>query len=423
MKKSILSTTAVAVLAFCSPALATSGYYDAETNTVEAQDEGIGEFFGQLRYRYEYVEQENLNREAKGHIARANLGFVTNEFENFRGLVELQVVHNFGAEEFNDTINGNATLPIIADPDNEEVNQLWLSWDGLPQTSVKVGRQKINLDNQRFIGTVDFRMNDQTFDAVNVTNTSIDGLELSYGYIDNVNRIFGDDAPLGDLDSNIHIAHASYEFSDWLTATTYGYWFDFDELANRSSKTYGLRFTGNTQLTENWRLFYEAEYAEQDDYANNPANFSEDYLHISPWIKGHGFDIRAGYERLGGDGTNAFQTPLATGHKFNGWADVFVNIPVQGLEDRYVSVAYDFFPEGDSFLNNTKLWAIYRDFEGDDSGDFGSEIDLLASKRFRLPQNDAFDWLTVTLKYADYDAEDAPLVDTEKYWVELGLKF
>jgi len=155
-----------------------------------------------------------------------------------------------GADDFNDTTNNKATFPVAADPDITEINELWISWAGLPQTAVKIGRQKINIDNQRFIGTVGWRQNDQTFDAVRLTNSSLDHVDVMYTHVRNVNRIQGDDNPLGDLDSEIHIAHASYTFSDWLEWTGYGYWLDFDRLATRSSRTFGVRAAGNVPLNE-----------------------------------------------------------------------------------------------------------------------------------------------------------------------------
>ena len=44
-----------------------------------------------------------------------------------------------------------------------------------------------------------------------------------------------------------------------------------------------------------------------------------------------GFALTAGYEELGSDGgVAAFQTPLATLHAFNGWADLFLTTPGDG---------------------------------------------------------------------------------------------
>lgn len=383
-----------------------------------------GHFFGEMRYRYEHVDQDAFPNDAKASTVRTNLGFKTGVYKDFQALIEGQIVQNIGANDFNDTTNGKMTYPAVADPDVTEINELWLSWSGLPQTSLKAGRQKINIDNQRFVGTVDWRQNDQTFDALQVTNASIKGLDLMYAYVGNVNRIFGDDNPLGDLDSNIHLAHASYEFVDWLKFTGYGYWLDFDRLATSSSKTFGARATGKIPVNEHWAFSYESEVAMQDDHGNNTKSYDEEYYHISPSLSGHGFTFTAGYEVLGGDGTNAFQTPLATLHKFNGWADAFLSTPNAGLEDVYVSGAYK-VSGTKSFFDDTTFTAVYHDFDRNDSstGDFGDELDLSVGKNFMLPDaGQPFKKLDVLLKYADYNG-DGGVASREKVWLQVRVKF
>jgi len=75
------------------------------------------------------------------------------------------------------------------------LNRLQVAYSGLPDTVVTVGRQRINLDNQRFVGAVAFRQNEQTFDALRVANTSVKGLSLSYAFVNQVNRFFGNESP------------------------------------------------------------------------------------------------------------------------------------------------------------------------------------------------------------------------------------
>ena len=411
-----LALTLAALLTTTAPAFAATSSDDPEVLIKN------GSFFGEVRYRYENVDQETFTHDAGAHTVRTNVGFKTGVYHDFRGLIEAQIVRNIGDEDFNSTTNGQTAFPVIADPDVSEINELWLSWSGLPQTTIKAGRQKINLDNQRFVGTVGWRQNDQTFDALQVTNSSIEDLDLMYTHIINVNRIFGDDNALGDLDSEIHIAHASYKFTDWLKVTGYGYWFDFDELQGRSSQTYGIRATGKAPINDNWTFGYEAEYATQDDHAGNPASYDEDYYHIAPSIAGYGLKVFGGYEVLEGDGTNAFQTPLATLHKFNGWADAFLNTPANGLEDAYIGATYK-VNGTNTMLDGTKFTAVYHDFEGEESGDFGDELDLAVGRSFTLPDaGQPFKKLNVLLKYADYDG-DGGIASREKFWLQFGIKF
>ncbi len=381
-----------------------------------------GHFFGEARYRYEYVEQNGFTKDANASTMRINLGYKTGVYKDFQALLESQFVQKFGADNFNSTTNGKTAHPVVADPNTTEINQAWLSWTGLPDTTIKIGREAINFDNQRFIGTVGWRQNDQTYDNVHIINSSIPDLTLIYGYITNINRIFSGDHPLGDLDTQTHLLRASYNAADWLTVTGYGYLLDIDRISTLSSKTYGLRLTGDVPLNDSWNFFYTAEGATQNDHGNNLMNYDENYFHLSPGIKGHGWTLQAGYEELGGNGTNSFQTPLATLHKFNGWADAFLTTPTAGLEDAYGKISYKISGVNE-WINGTKLTAVYHDFDGDGSGDFGSEIDLSIGKNFKLKKTgQPFKNVNVLLKYADYDGDNG-VASREKFWLQVGVKF
>ncbi len=384
-----------------------------------------GKFFGELRYRHEFVDQDGpapIDRDAQANTVRANIGFETGKYKNLQALLEAQFVQSIGAEDFNDTVNRKGNFPVVADPDNQEINQAWLSWSGIEGAEFKLGRQGINLDNERFIGTVGWRQNDQTFDSVVFNYTGLEKAAFSYGYIGNVNRVFGDDHPLGDLDTDSNFVNASYQPADWLKLTGYGYWLEFDRLAARSSKTFGVRAAGKTPLTEGWTFAYEAEAAHQSDYANNAASYDEQYYHLSPSVSGHGWTFGAGYEILGGNGASAFQTPLATLHKFNGWADKFLDTPGAGLKDAYASASYKISGVNE-IVDGTAFTAVYHDFSGDERGDFGSEMDFSAGRSIDLPAGAFLKKVNILAKYADYDAHDGPYTDTRKAWLQVGVNF
>ncbi|MEM6780476.1 MAG: alginate export family protein [Pseudomonadota bacterium] len=408
---------AFAACLISSPALATMDPNDPEILITD------GEFFGEIRYRYEHVEQGSFANDADAHTVRTNVGFKTGTFKNFQALFEGQIVQNVAEEDFNSLDNGQTTFPVVADPNTGEINRAWIAYSGIPDTNIKIGRQAMNIDNQRFIGTVGWRQNDQTFDALSITNESIDKFSFMYSYIHDVNRIFEGSTPPDDLDSESHIAGVSYNVADWLKLKGYGYWLEFDNAAALSSQTYGIRATGDVPIANtDWTFFYEAEAATQEDYGNNTASYDEEYYHIAPGIKGHGFSLKVGYEELGGNGTNAFQTPLATLHKFNGWSDQFLATPAAGLEDTYVAASYKVSGTQTHF-DGTKLHAAYHEFDGDSSGDFGSELNLSVGKTFKIDDGFGFDSVSLLVKYADYDAEDAPRTDTEKLWFQIGFKF
>src|SRR3546814_3293516 len=78
-----------------------------------------------------------------------------------------------------------------------------------------------------------------------------------------------------------------------------------------------------------------------------------------------------------GNGVVAFQTPLATLHAFNGWADRFLSTPGNGLEDIYVGVG--------GKHGQWNWQALWHDFSADRGGaDYGTELDAQDRKSTRL---------------------------------------
>ncbi len=372
-----------------------------------------------LRYRFENVDQSGLAKEANASTLRTKLGYKTGKLYDFSATVEVEDVTYLGDDNFNDTINGKTTYPTVADPDSTEINHAFLTYTGIADTVLQVGRQPHNLDNQRFIGTVGWRQNDQTYDSAAIINSSIPDTTLIYSFVKNVNRIFSGEHPLGDLDTNTHVINASYSGIPYGKLTGYGYLIDLNDSAvfGLSSKTFGVRFAGDAEVQKDVKLLYTAEYARQSDYADNPTNYSADYYDVEGGVSFKGLAARVGYEVLGSDngGTVSFQTPLATLHKFNGWADKFLTTPAAGLEDLYAGASYKVNGTG-SAIDGTKLAVVYHDFSADTGGaDYGTEWDASIGQTF-------MDHYSLLLKYADYNA-DTFATDTQKIWVQLGIKF
>jgi len=385
-------------------------------------------FYGDVRIRHEDVEQNNAKLDADATTIRTKLGFKTGVAHGIQALVEIEDVSRMGGNDYDSTINGKDTYSTIPDPVGTEVNQLWVSYAGIQDTLIRVGRQGINLDNQRFVGTVGWRQNDQTFDSVLITNSSIENLSLAFAEVKQVNRIFGDSHPTkGELDTTTRVAHATYKVSDSLTVAGYGLWIDLDDAAAFSSETYGIRVTGSTPLNDEWKLAYEAEFAEQSDYENNPASYDVSYFHVAPALKWKTLTLQVGFESLEGNGSQAFETPLATGHKFNGWADSFLDTPDDGLEDTYVKAAYVIKGQG-NLLDNTKLVAVYHQFDADNLGyNYGDELDLLIAHPISTANLPGIKGASIALKYADYNKGDDhannTTVDTKKWWLTTQFKF
>jgi Alginate export len=370
------------------------------------------------RYRYEFVDQANRPQDAHAKTLRSRVGVLTPRFLFTRIGLEYEGVVEVGNDSFNNTINGKSSRPVVADVESHEINQAYVEFSGIPDTTVLGGRYRINLYNQRFIGSVGWRQNDQTFDGATVTNTSLPDAKLFYAYIGNVNRIFSDRSPVGDLEANTHLAHVTYTGLAVGTLKAYDYLLEFSDSAALSSNTFGVSLKGIQPIAQGASFGYYLEYAHQTDAGNNPTEFSADYYHLAPSIGAHGVTLTAGYEVLGSDaGRVAFATPLATLHIYNGFADVFLATPQAGIEDKYLDVTYRAkeLTGPLSFLNGLLLKAQYHDF-GSEVGslDYGTEFDAYA----KMPIGKGF---YVEAKYANYQAEQFS-VDTEKVILGIGYK-
>jgi hypothetical protein len=401
----------VAPLAIATPA-------QAGETLEEAFKEGTP--YVDARYRYETVDQDGIADKAHASTLRTRLGYKSGVYKDFSGTLEFENVTQIGSDNYNDTLNGNTTRPVVADVESTEVNQAFLQFAGVPDTNIKVGRQVITLDGHRFVGHVGWRQNNQTFDAIAATNTSIEDTTATYGYINNVNRIFGDDSAAGNFDSNSHLINVSNTSLPIGKLVGYGYFLDFEmDAPGLSSKTYGASLTGKQALNEDVTFKYHVEYAMQSDHGDNTTSYDASYYHIAPALAWKGFTATVGYEVLGSDdGVAGFATPLATGHKFNGWADKFLGTPANGLEDIYIDLTYKFKDlSGDmEFFNGLLVKGQYHDFSADNGGaDYGSEFGLFAT----LPIEDHY---YIEVKYADYNA-DSFATDTQKLTLGLGVKF
>lgn len=377
-------------------------------NDGQSADEGSvlnGVWSAQARYRFESVDEDRSLHSASASTLRTRVGFETNPELALGAFLEFEDVHAIGAEKFNSTTNGHSGYSVVPDPDSTELNQAYLS---LRQGSsrARAGRQSLNFDNARFIGDVDFRQNQQTYDAVFLQHSTTGGSRFTYAYSWRVNRFLGDDHALGELDMRTHALNYSLGRLNGDRLTAYAYLLEFEPTATlappASTQTYGASYDGSVDVATN-KFIYRAEYASQSDYADSPAADAW-YTNVElGWRLPNQWVGTVGVEVLSGDGNSAFQTPLATLHKFNGFADIFAtSTPVTGIEDRYVRVYAPF--------SSVRLTVAWHDFKSERGNlDYGEELD--AEIGWRLSSH-----LLVGAKYADYQAQSFA-VDTRKVWL------
>lgn len=401
MKLRILSLAVLIGAGLSLPATATDG-----------EDCSLGEALGsgtltlKQRYRLEGVDVDGVSSDALASTLRSALGYQTGTFHQFSATVEFEDITPIGNDDYNSTTNGRTRFPVVADPNTTEVNQVFLDYTGVKEWTFRVGRQRILLDNHRYVGNVGWRQNEQTFDAATASG-NVRGFGIYYGYVDNVNRVTGDDNSMGDTRMKSHILNVSRAVEKVGTVSAYVYRLDYDSVDALSSQSYGLRLVGGADVnvaSHDGRILWQGEIAHQDDVGDNPFDVSETYYHVMLGAKAHDATLKVGFESLGGNGKvgESYQTPLATLHAFNGWADQFLTTPPGGLEDMYVSLGY--------VWQQLNMMAVYHDFSSDKgSMDYGTEWDLMAT----YPICEAVD---VGVKYAAFNADDYP-ADVDKFWL------
>lgn len=358
--------------------------------------------------RYENVSDDTAAKDADALTLRTRITYTTGEFEGFSAVVGMEDVRVVaGIDDYNAAgLNGKPEYSVIADPETTELDQGYLAYKN-GMFGGKIGRQVIALDGQRFVGHVGWRQDRQTFDAVSIDVTPAKDVAVKYAYIDKRNRIFAEDK---DIKSNDHLLNASYKTS-YGTLSGYGYLLEEDTDTEKSYDTWGASFKGGTDL-DSVKVLYALEFASQSYEEEGKEDYDADYYLVEGGVVYSGITFKLGYEVLGSDdGKGAFQTPLATLHKFQGWADMFLSTPAEGVEDLYFSAGGKLF--------GGKWAAVYHDFTANESSDtlddLGTELDLLYAYKF----NDVF---SGGVKYAAYSADDYK-ADTDKAWVWVGAKF
>jgi len=369
-------------------------------------------FSGELRTRYENVN-DSIDDTANAITTRFALA-VRADLAGIAGLStfgEIMAVTNFGYDEYAPEQAGYAT---IADPANSRVTQAYLDYK-TGETLFRIGRQALNLDDQRFLGSVNWRQMPQTLMGYTVSNNSIEDLGLMASYITDRYGIV--DALSGGTETVL--LHAAYQAMSELKLTGYGY------LIGSNSNTYGLMAAGKAGMFN-----YIAEAATQKDATLEYQNMGKPtvdamYYRVDLSTNYNGFIFGAAYESLGeADGnSHGFTTPLATLHKWQGFGDVFLGYTggssAFGLDDLYAKIGYSSPTFG-------KILAFYHDFSAKESlagttDAAGSELDLLYTYNFSKNLN--FLGKAAFFSGASDSVISAAHNDVEKYWVQLDYKF
>ncbi|HZZ37025.1 MAG TPA: alginate export family protein, partial [Caulobacteraceae bacterium] len=387
-----------------------------------------GKLILEVRGRYEFVDQANLALHAKSVSVRTRIGWESADWRGFKALLEFEDIRHLDNDTYNVAVPGGASLngktqyPIVNDPEVTELNRAQLTWTPSPMLTVTGGRQRILIDDQRFVGNVGWRQDEQTFDGVRA-DFALGRFKATYAYVSHVNRIFGEKL---DWRSDSHLINATYALAEPLRLEGFVYALDFSNSPTNSSLTWGARGSGKV-----WaglvQVAYDATFARQSDYRHNTASYSLDYWQASVAATYDIFTLKGDYESLEGNGTRGFTTPLATTHAFQGWADAFAanggnKTHVDGLRDFNVGLTLK--PRWRwTYLFNIEAIVRYHDFDAERTGaSLAHEWDAQVQAAIN-PK------LTAAIKYANYRREPVVPAGTTlappsrtKLWLTLEYK-
>jgi len=374
----------------------------------------------QVRPRVEFVDDDGAATAdpAKAFTVRTVLGYKTAPFAGITAYAEGENITALVDDYHVPVVQANAKYAAVVDPEGTAINQAWLAGYGF-----KVGKQKVVYNNARFIGDVGFRQDDQTFTAISYEKAKLlSWLDVQASYANRVAMINGQG---GD----IRLPVVNLKARTPLGANVTLFWAGLEgrEAVGLTAPANGLVANAGKDKSREYRVLkvdgkkgkflYDLSYGKQVAYADGTlANAPDaDYRDIQ---LGYDFGpvlVKIQRETL----QQGFQTPLATLHAFNGWADRFLVTPTGGLVDTNLKLSGKAAGLG--------LALAVHQFDAESGGkSFGTEIDASVSKTF-TPQ------LSAMIKVAQYDgsgeittgtaAAKAYSKDVLKTWAQVEYKF
>ncbi len=361
-----------------------------------------------LDFRLRYEDAEQGNQGAQALTLRSRFSFETRPYAFFNLGLEVDDVRALPDDDnYNSGHNQQFDDLRVEDPEGSSINQAWLAYD-VANTLFKYGRQRLQLNNERFVGGDAWRQHEQTFSAFSISNESLNYLRFEFAQINQVATNADEDSPSSRQDLNAKMAKVNYR-GFWLNdLSLYGLWItDHPDMVQWETATYGIRYAGDFggNAYSELSVLFELEYARQEDAGNNPENFQFAYRLMDVTLAYRGASLTAGYERLGANESAFLVTPLGSLHDFQGANDIFFNnglgnIP-GGIQDTYFGLAYRIERSCMNKTFTTELSVSFHDYEADrvlnGVKSYGHEWVLAAKADLSSHQ--------IFVQYADYSAD------------------
>ena len=331
-----------------------------------------------LRLRYGLAESGPVAGKTASAAFTWHLNSVWSEQLSSR--LELNHVHTAFDDDYNDGREMN-DQPVIPDVASTELKQLALAWDD-GVNRLLLGRQRLELDGQRFIGSNNFWQNDQTLDALSYRRAWMFSSAVRYSYVHRAHRIFATNGVArrnsdnsrnayrlqpGQHDHNSHLLHLSLKDWDYQDISLFYYDIEIDQQPLLGNRTVGGRY----QYERRWgglKPSLTLSLADQTRPDSGQSVHIPYYL-LQLQLAAPSRAVAVRHEVLGSRKGLGLVTPLADLHAFQGWADAFNGQPGTGIRDTSIKLLWRDTPLR---LDLRQHW-----FERDADGAFlGRETDL-----------------------------------------------
>lgn len=327
-----------------------------------------------FRLRSETMEDDGKPKQGNGLMLRSQLGWRSNTHEGI-GLRLLLVSSNKLVSDFND--DGavlTSDYPWTPAKDVTDFTEAFVFWKLNDAASLKLGRQKLDLDRTRFVGPNEFRQTQRFYQGVSAELRKGQPLNFFVGYFQK------ERAPdTLQRETEITVLRASYEWQPGHTVLGSAYLHDRKSSTpvGSSNKIQTLRADGKVAATADYQLKYVLESGRQTPYANGTWG-NADYLQYGASMNASDHFVGIYQETLGerkGTGTAGFYNPLGLLHPTQGWADKFNSTPLKGVQDTWLSAGYSWGQWG--------IQADYHQFKtAQDLAALGKELDLRLDWKF-----------------------------------------
>lgn len=398
-----------AMLLTCSISMSTS--IEAKVNNpmvipskrAATLQEGVhkGDVALNFRVRAEHA-YEPILAAGRAYTLATKLTYNTADMCDFLGLLEFNHVTSYFNEKHNaglgTTPGQEPYYPMIPDPEGTAMTQAFIQFNGWDKNHVKIGRQAFSFDDERFVGSSNFRQTPQTFDAVSIHSSIIPDVQWFYAYVFQYNSPWQGNkrAEIGQRKHDTHLINVTWNVIPCLDITAYAYFVHDDIVQTDSSDTFGARLSGRTRVERDFIFKYNLEAAIQNEARDNPFDYTAHYYLIDLHAIYQNYGINLGFASLEGDDKSPgkyLRTPLASSHMHQGWTDNFLYRPTsKGVNDFYVGLWADLM----FGLKGKAAYHYFDHYSGE--GSIGHEWDFGLSRSFLKQFDIGIDYAKLSAK-------------------------